>query len=99
MAQDKARAVSAFCSTGMDMQLRSKPCGRQAIPCSTRLPFPLFTIGVQNLGANGVWSCRSRLDHSAAGENPAEIPPRQDRGLEPVETAKTKTQAPNKFQI
>src|SRR4029077_4956307 len=66
MAQDKARAVSAFCSTEMDMPLRSKHCARPAIHCSTKLPFPLFTTGVQNLGVSGVWSCRSRLNNSAA---------------------------------
>ena len=73
MAQDKARAVSAFCLTEMDMQLRSKHCARPAIHCSTKLPFPLFTTGVQNLGVSGVWSCRSRLNNSAAGGKPAEI--------------------------
>src|ERR1700720_2188450 len=74
MAQDKARAVFAFCSTEMDMPLRSKHCARPAIHCSTKLPFPLFTTGVQNLGVSGVWSCRSRLNNSAAGGKPAEIP-------------------------
>ena len=84
----KRRAVSEFCSTEMDMPLPSKHCARPAVHRSTKRPFLHFTNGVQNLGASGVWWCRSRLNNST-GAKPA-------GGLSP-EIPKTKSQGPNKF--
>ena len=83
MEQHQARAVSASCSMQMGMPSQFRRCARRAIQCSTKLPFRLFTIGVRNQGGSGVWLCQLRLNHSAAGENPAEM-------------AKPKNQAPKK---
>src|SRR5438874_8906563 len=70
----KGRAAFAFCSTLTGMQLRSKRYARPAIHRSIKRPFPHFTSGVRNQGANGVSWYRSRLSNSAGGKTPREIP-------------------------